>query len=197
MINALLTHILGRGCSPEVVQIALQARHETPDVPQKLLDTSHLFGDWANEAVVESAEFAGEEDVAAQYELLKQKRQRHAEAEEQRLKALARIQPAPADSETSGGVQARKFYPLPPQGLSQEEAQTLFPDSCRISKDDRRENRWRLRSKLLASERSKSFGKGSGLSVNEALLVLLQVAWRAEEQATGRACPWQFEDLNL
>ena len=52
----------------------------------------------------------------------------------------------------------RRFVPVAAHGYSREEAQAFAPSSATLGKDDRRENRWRMKSHYTIGEKAKSYG---------------------------------------
>lgn len=111
----------------------------------------------------------------------------------------------PAASSSSG-------EPGPPPGASRQPTTTRVPEAddydvvayrrflpvgvrCSLVKDIRWHNRWTA-SYLVDGKvrwRSSNFGPRTGLSVREALLVVLRWVWERHTQATGDPCPHDLE----
>lgn len=153
--------------------------------------------------------FEDDEDVAEQWAELKR---RHFE---RKAKQAASAPPVAASkwasessgsaagpSGASGGRPQRKFIAREANGYSQKAAMRFLPPGAKISKDDKRENRWRIRAAYLkdfdgggGGERSKSYGKASPLGDFGAMIFVLKLGWRAYLAAHGGECPWQWEEL--
>ncbi|CAK9038439.1 Uncharacterized protein SCF082_LOCUS22618 [Durusdinium trenchii] len=91
----------------------------------------------------------------------------------------------------------RTFNPLPSEGYTVAQAQALAPPGCKIEKDTKRENRWTATSKMLPGSGvvSRSYGRGSKRTQNEALKLVLSIAWRHEFQVNGQSCPHDLDVL--
>lgn len=121
-----------------------------------------------------------------------------------RAKAILAKELAAAEFDKSKGAKAatsdallpprpRAFTTLPTSGVSQAAAKKFLPPGFGISKDGK-ENRWRIRGNLLEDdEKSKSYGKGTGLTDGAAMEFVISVAWRAHIRKHGGECPWQLE----
>ena len=85
--------------------------------------------------------------------------------------------------------------PVPTTGVTVDEAKALLPPGFSISKDEERENRWRMRADGdYVGPKSKGFGKGTGLTDFEALRFLVQLAWRHQDRKHGTPCPWTWDE---
>ena len=78
-------------------------------------------------------------------------------------------------------------------GHSQKEANVWKPLGSGIT-NDAKENRWRVRSRFLDGDKSRSYGAQSEYSDFEAMILMLQVLWRAHTSNTGEQCAWEFID---
>ena len=68
-----------------------------------------------------------------------------------------------------------------------------MPPNCGISKDTK-ENRWRGRSRLLASEKSRSYGSHSEVDDWGAMVFVIRFLWLAHPRSEGDEMPWEFEE---
>lgn len=98
-----------------------------------------------------------------------------------------------AAGSSSAPPKARRFVAAVVDGLSLDEGNALLPTGYVFSKDTVRENRWRLRSKAMVGEKSKSFGKGSRTDDWAAMCFLVQYAWRHHYRLTGEQRPFDLD----
>lgn len=98
-----------------------------------------------------------------------------------------------APSASSASPPVRRFVAAVADGLSRDEGNALLPPGYVFSKDSVRENRWRLRSKSMAGDKSKSFGRGSQSNDWEAMCFLVQYAWRHHGRLTGEQRPFDLD----
>lgn len=181
-------------------------RHRTTELPEEMLrDTDVVLPEFAN--LVEDDDADDDDDVQQQISALKKARAkqllhqgRMRELAVAAAKSMARANAASASGASSAqqappAGRPRRFVPMPPESPTQEEAQALLPPPYRISKDDRRENRFRLRGPGVGGEKSKSFGRNSGRTPRDAFGLLFVMAWRAHERLTGERCPYELEGV--
>jgi hypothetical protein len=201
LLLAFAQHFFGAEATPEKMEKIVAARHEVDCEVAELLARTELFEkDLA--AIWEKDE--GEEDIEdieQQFNELRREREKKLSEREANLKAmrdaLAGFAPhshgggSAGSGSAEGSGPGRKFIPVPEAGPTLEVARAYVPPGFSLSKDTIRENRWRLRGKLLEGERSRSYGPRSD-SEWGALVVLLQMAWRLHERKTGEACPFEF-----
>lgn len=204
VLAALCRQIMGDAADEAFVSAAMRARHFVAGAPEGSVEQTNS-GESAKEVLEDlEAGVSDDEDVHRQLAEVKEnlalamKRQAQHTAEIQR--AVREMRPASASSageasSASGAPRPRRFVPMPPQGPSQEEAQALLPPLYRVSKDDRRENRWRIRGPGLGGEKSRSFGRASGRTEWQAFGCLFLLAWQAHQRHTGEACPYDLEGL--
>ena len=140
-----------------------------------------------------------DEEVLKQLAELKRLKEERDRRECQRLAQLSELHTgraglagALAGNQAGSATVARTFIPCPAHGYSAKQAEEWLPPDTKISKDAVRENRWRLRCKHLPSEKSKSWGPRSTTADYEAMVFLIQLAWRAWTAKSGQACPWNF-----
>jgi len=201
LVAALAKHVLKGEATDAVIAQALAARGEVNALGREVAPAVDL-----ELQKVLDAELGDDDDVECQIAELR------AAVEQRQAKARALVvawQPAampavPASSSgsapsasSSGAAPApRRFVPMPPSGMTVAQAREYLPPGCSISKDIEREHRWRLRSKLVGREITKSFGSASTLGVNGALVFLLAIAWRAETRNSGTERPFSFEGFD-
>ena len=120
-------------------------------------------------------------------------------AEAKRMDEFAKLQARGAASSSAAGsggpAPARKFVKRVATGYSLVQMKQFLPPFAAASKDDKRENRWRVREPYLQGERSKSYGSKSGLSDWEAMVWVLQLLWHHYTKTTGIPCPFEWETL--
>ena len=88
----------------------------------------------------------------------------------------------------------KKATPWPDCGFSQAQAKEYLPPGATIGKEKTWHHRWKVQSKVLGS-RSKVFAVGDAASDRAALNYCLCMAWQAWTRASGKACPWQLDEL--
>ena len=86
-------------------------------------------------------------------------------------------------------------WPPPPAGFPQKSAKVCLPPGCLIRKDTSRAQRWQVsKGDFLTFDHSRSWNPGNGLDVNEALCVVLLLAWRDYARSPGGSpCPWALD----
>lgn len=196
LVTSLCEFVLGQAATPQTIEAALLARHSLGESSSEtLLGATKLFDPHMDSVVGEL--FDDDPDIVQQMADLKMQKERRARASEQRMATLKRMKPPSGASSSSADKPARRFVAVEANGLSAGAAKAFCPSSASISKDDKRENRWRVRSKLLGSEKSKSYGRKSATTDWQAMVHVLTLAWRAHTLATGEGCPFDFEGLEL
>ena len=101
---------------------------------------------------------------------------------------------AAAEDAPSPSAPTRVFRPVEGNGYSSGQARCWIPPFTKLSKDDKRENRWRVDSRVMNGEKSKAFGPRSSTSDYEAMVFCIQLAWRAYTKAEGHPCPYVFDE---
>lgn len=191
-----MKHILGTDFTSDKPKAALLSRKAANPLADKLFDSSGMLEKLLAEA--DDSDFEDDQLCDVQAELKELRAQRRARQRSEAQAAQAAAPAAAASSSSSaGGPRPRRFVARPAQGYSREQAQECCPPSCRISKDDRRENRWRIRAEYLpvlgmGTGRSKSYGKGDTVSDYDAMVVVRTMAWRAYSLKYGGTCPFDF-----
>jgi hypothetical protein len=151
---------------------------------------AELMEDMRGEADEDDAE------LAASVTALREQLERARSARERRRAAalggeLAAAPPAaPPAAPAAAAPRARLFIARPEGPITAAMAQQWCPPGCRVSKDDRRENRWRLRGDVLrvlglGAERSRAWGPRGAADEWQALIFVLRLGWAAHQQATG------------
>lgn len=170
-----------------------------------LLNKSDAFTEESEEALGE--DFLEDDEVKRQFEHLKLQKAKQLLKEQAIAKAMPAVPPPgqcagsssrARDSQAGEPVQGRRirvFRPVEATGPTVEEARKMLPPGFSLSKDTSRENRWRMRAKGVDKDRSKSFGRGSGLDEYQSLVVLLEWAWRRHFELAGESCPFAFESV--
>ena len=198
LVAALAGHVTGLQLSEDNLTKILAAREQV-SAPEVLLKKADIFEAYMSE-LVETELDDENDDVKEQWQMLKRQHaaaQKRAQTrQEELIKSLARMS---ADSDAPDAApdapRPRRFIARPTKGgFSQAEASRLLPPSFVLYKDDRRENRWRLRGAALGGkEKSKSWGPNSHVDEFGALVHLLLLAWREHSDQTGEPCPFDFE----
>lgn len=190
LLLALAKFVLMNEATDEIIQNMVSARHPVADACDDLLEATKLFDQgFEGEFDFEQAE---DPDIEKQLQQLREKKERLVAKRAEALKAAAGLRLPQPQPEAPAQRCERKFVPAPAGGLSQIEAQLLLPEGFRLSKDDRRENRWRLRGPGI-TETSRSWGRRSHFDDYGAMSFLVQLAWRAHSRRTGEECPWEFQ----
>jgi hypothetical protein len=198
MIEILLKHALGDSYTAAKLAEAIHARVST-DWDQELVDTTGLLGVDMAEIVEEDLE-DDDADVREMWAEIKRKAATRKDRAARLLQPPGVVIPGGSASSSAGaGPPARTFITRPADGYSQVQANQWCPPGARISKDDRRENRWRIRAPYLAdatggAEKSKSYGTMSLTSDFSAMVFVLSLAWRAYIRTHGGQCPYDWAE---
>lgn len=193
LIQALARSIMKEAATPEFIRAALAARHDCADLSDDLLRTTKLYDTDVMDAL--AAEFSDDEEVERQVRCLKEKREKAVRRNAERLDKVWSSRTEGGASSSSSAPSAprpRSFVAAEANGISCAEAKRFLPDGFSLSKDDKRENRWRLRGKVMQGERSKSFGSRSDCCDWDAMVCMLQLAWREHSRVSGESMPWDF-----
>lgn len=206
MVQALMRHVLQEQYSDKLWKQALSRRAsgglqgELEKIGSSLpQDLDMIVGDDLED---------DQSVIMQQWEAIAKRREAAKVAKDKLLAQAERLQPprpsVAAASTTSrrdgsAGPRPRTFVARPANGYSQAQAKQWLPPGASISKDDRRENRWRVRSPFLrdlggGAERSKSFGTSSGLCDFQAMSFCLRLVWRAYLMSHGGECSVELEE---
>ena len=193
-VEHLMKLALGPTYSATILERALESRHGLHLSKVSVSEGEHSnMEEWPESEEPEGQGDGMEEDA----ELDELHRELRYSVEETRSKHAVLRSSMPSMMKVADVPEAqckqRKFVPVAPTGMTASEAAKFLPASARLSKDTTRENRWRLRSKLIGCERTKSYGKRSRTTDREAMIYLIQLAWAAEFRASGQSCPFDFE----
>eukprot|EP00971_Amphidinium_carterae_P201504 3998512-Amphidinium_carterae.1 len=199
-VQKLLVHAYGEVPVPDgVLDQAMNKRQKGKQFVQKHAHTSAVEEDEAlDEELLESRSMR--EDVKR----LQSERQLRQRTMRDHQTVSAPTRPASSSSSSAArGVPAtpasdsrtgRTFNPIPATGLTQAEAKHFAPPKTRLSKDTT-ENRWKLWSPWQGGSGfiSKSYGKTSQITDNQALARVLRASWLLETRKTGAVCPHNFD----
>lgn len=190
LMDALLRHCLGDNFTDAALQGALIARGKPPG-DEALIKGTHLS------LLAESTDF--DEDGADYHEQCEKLRAHHlslAKAEARRLAAAEELRAsassASSSSAASAGPKPRNFVPMGATGISEAEARGYLPPLASLSKDDRRENRWRVRAPYLQGERSRSWGPKLKFNDWGAMVEVIQLVWQKYIEKHGGDIPFDF-----
>lgn len=164
VLTELCKRILGDDATNAAINDAMRARHVAIAPPQ-VEDGGELLKDF--QSVVEDFEVdeSDDEDVHRQVaewqaaynrQVALQTERVHAVEQAQRQMGAAAAAASSGASSSSAAPPARRprrFVPMAPSGPSQDEANNLLPEGYKVSKDDRRENRWRLRGPHIGGDK--------------------------------------------
>lgn len=201
LVAALAGHFLGDDATDDAIKAAMEHRKGASQ-PDDVVKQSRVFDlqpDW----VVDEED--DDPELVEAYNQVKQRRAAEAAMDKQRMEALQAMRAARASAGKAGPSdpaacerQGRKFVPVPATGYTAEQAKVWTPPSCSITKDTRRENRWRVRAPYLpgAHEKTKSYGRLSGTDDFAAMRFLLEYAWQQYTRLTGEECPFRFADIS-
>eukprot|EP00971_Amphidinium_carterae_P230802 4580156-Amphidinium_carterae.1 len=199
-IQKLLVHAYGDTPVPDgVLDAAMQRRQKGKHFVQKHSHTAAVAEDETfDEELLESQSM---KDDVKKLQAERKLRQREPDAHKS---AASTTHPSSSssglvtrpvlDSSVEGATPRRTFNPLSTTGLTQEEGKQFAPPKTRLSKDAT-ENRWKLWSPWQGGSGyvSKSYGKTSQISDNQALARVLRTAWLLETRKTGSSCPHNFD----
>lgn len=170
LIAALARHILGDEASEELLKDILRLRHHVDGAPEELTTNNALLkGDMGKILAEDEDE---DSDVERQLDELREQRERKLARQEKQVQEAVRAGRAmgiacasasPGAADPAAGPRPRRFVPIPERGPSLEEGRRFLPAGFALSKDTRRDNRWRIRGPGF-SEKTKSFGPMSGRS---------------------------------
>lgn len=204
LLQSLIAHVLGDEYGEGKIKAAILARSR-PGASAGLVGESGLFTASLMEAVDDVVD--EDQDVHMHWERMQEQKRAQQRVEALRMQQLDLLRPVvvnPDEDAVDTRVatppkRPRAFIAQQADGYSQEQAREWLPPGARMTKDDRRENRWRVRAPCLSllggagAERSKSYGKGERLSDYGAMVFCLQMVWRAHIQAHGGECPFDWE----
>lgn len=195
LLNTLAVAIMKDEATEDFLKQAMVARHECADAsahiqPTKIFATDGGVGDALD------VEFSDDEVVEEQIKRLREQKAKAARQQAERVQAVEGLRSSATSSsaapKATGERAARKFVAVQGDGITAAAAKAYLPPDCALSKDDKRENRWRLRMKWSNAERSKSYGRRSECTDWEAMTFLIQLAWREHSRLTGHPCPFSF-----
>jgi hypothetical protein len=206
-MRAILLHLFGASFNDDMLSSALRARGR--DLGDSIQEEARTWVD-PDLNMPDDSPMDDLADVQEQLRVIKVRRDAAQKLERDRLAAAAAIaRDARVDGAGSSGdgapppdalavaperrVRVRRWVPAVADGLSVAEALEFAPPLAKMTKDSIRENRWRIRAPYM-NERSKSFGRGSGLSDWAAMTFLLRLAWRRYTEVYGVECPFQLDD---
>eukprot|EP00971_Amphidinium_carterae_P331578 6465235-Amphidinium_carterae.1 len=208
LVTSLLEHLCAKSYGEDLITSSLQARKVRGS--EILLQTANVLNleqATVAQGFMNDVDDADDADLLAlqEWEALKHQRDQidmDAASLKRFLGDWMTLRPVHGTSSASTATAStsvegkRKFMPLQTHGFSADEVQPWLPPGASMSKDVR-ENRWRLRCKHLpgSGDKSKSFGKRSGASDNDAMKLLLLQAWAATTAATGLERPFEIEDM--
>eukprot|EP00971_Amphidinium_carterae_P349749 6491200-Amphidinium_carterae.1 len=207
LVSSLLEHLCPKTFGPELVKTALQSRKVKGfEVLLKSANVLNLEKETVAEGFLDEAEteYTDLEAIQQWEELKRQRDQLDMDAETLQkfladwmsVRAVPKGHSESAESSGSGSAVGRKFMPLRTEGYSAEELKTWLPVGSSMTKDCR-ENRWRLRCEHLpgSGDKSRSFGRRSGVTDYDAMRLLLLQAWAATTAATGVERPFDIEEM--
>lgn len=202
LVEELMRYILQAELSDAKLRQAMSERGRRSEPDAELAKASKLLASDIAQEVLEFDEQEDDSDIREQLQELKRKREAHLRREAKRMQEVDRLRPAQSasSSSSSGAAPARRFIARPTSGYDAGGARAFLPPGASVSKDDRRENRWRVRAPYLRNlgaglERSRSCGGPNGPSDHDAMLHVLQLVWRSYLQAHGGECPWSWDSL--
>eukprot|EP00971_Amphidinium_carterae_P110298 2185300-Amphidinium_carterae.1 len=199
-VQKLLVHAYGDVPVPDgVLEDAMQKRHKGKQFVQKHAHTAAVAEDEEfDEELLESQSMRDDVKRLHEERQLRQRTVREpptvashtGPTSSSSASAASRAPGTPATGSRTG----RTFNPIPATGLTQSEAKHFAPPKARLSKDNT-ENRWKLWSPWQGGSGfiSKSYGKTSQLTDNQALARVLQTSWLLETRKTGAVCPHNFD----
>lgn len=199
LVDTLVRHFLGAAATDAIVEDALQRRKDTLHLDD-VLKQSKVFDlepDWVVNAEDDDPELVqAYMKLRAQQAAAEAKAKQYSEAMETMKQARGQGNRSAHADGPDAKPQGRKFVPVPATGYNPTEALKWAPPGCSISKDTKRENRWRVRAKYLPGghEKTKSYGKNSSTDDYGAMRFLLEFCWQHYKRISGQECPFDFGD---
>lgn len=199
VLEAVVKHVLQEEATPEAMEAAAVSRQIQGHEPVGLSASQVLTDDVEKFLDEEFAEEDDGSDLLQQWaDLKRQTWEKSVAVQKVREKLAGALRTQVGAPKAPAVAQRRRvFVAVRTSGYTAAEAREWLPPGASLSKDDKRENRWRIRASYLSNlglgqERSKSYGKSSGYSDYGAMKVCLEMAWRSYVLAHGGECPFEW-----